>query len=267
ARGNYATINSLNMYYEIHGEGFPLVILHGGFATIGMFFNILPRLSATRQIIAVEQQAHGHTADIERELRFEYMADDTAALLNHLGMKQADIFGYSEGGTVALYLAMRHPGLVRKLALASAIYHPDGYFPGIMDGLRHASPDGFPPIMRESYERVAPDPQGWPRLVAKAANQASEWQGLRPEEVQFINVPALVAVADSDIIRFEHTQELSRLLHAHLVVLPNSDHVSYMVANSEGLLSHLISFLNAPYQKRSEPGVRMAKVKKEGGDS
>ncbi|QBD75077.1 alpha/beta hydrolase [Ktedonosporobacter rubrisoli] len=249
SRGNYAQINGLNMYYEIHGEGEPLLILHGGFATIGMFFNVLPRLSAGRQVIAVELQGHGHTADIERDLRFEYIADDIAALLKHLSIKQTDVFGYSFGGTVALYLAAQHPQLVRKLALASAVYSPEGYLPDILEGLRHATPDGFPPIMREEYERVAPDPQGWPRLIAKAANQISAWQGLRPEEVQAIKAPALVLVADGDIIRHEHTQELSRLLQANLVVLSNSDHASYMVASSEELLAHLSSFLNAPVQE------------------
>jgi pimeloyl-ACP methyl ester carboxylesterase len=234
------------MYYEIHGKGFPLILLHGAFTTIEMFGTLLPQLSSTRQIIAVEQQGHGHTADIDRELRFEHMADDTAALLAHLGIEQTDVFGYSLGGSVALHLALRHPGLVRKLALASTVYDIDGYYPEIREGLKHASPDGFPPVMREAYERVAPKPKGWSALVAKLAKQAASPGGLRPEEVQAINVPALVMIADGDIIRPEHAKELSRLLHTDLVVIPNSDHASYIEEHPDVLLAQLGAFLDAP---------------------
>ena len=127
AAGGYASVNGLNMYYEIHGSGEPLVILHGGMSTIGAFYRILPALAKSRQIIAVEQQGHGHTADIDRPFSFEQMADDTAALLPQLGVKKADVFGYSDGGMVALEMAIRHPELIRKLAISSAVYNMDGY--------------------------------------------------------------------------------------------------------------------------------------------
>lgn len=244
AKGSYVVVNGLAMYYEIHGTGFPLVLLHGAFATIDMFATLLPQLASTRQIIAVELQGHGHTADIERELRFEYLANDTAALLAHLGIEQANVFGYSLGGGVALYLALRHPGLVRKLALASTCYNIDGYYPQIREGLTHATPEGFPPAMREAYERVAPDPKGWPALVAKLAQQAASPGGLRPEDLQAIKVPALVLVADGDIIRPEHAKDLARLLHTDLVVIPNSDHASYLAEPSRVLLAHLRAFLD-----------------------
>jgi pimeloyl-ACP methyl ester carboxylesterase len=245
-KGSYALVNGLEMYYEIHGTGFPLVLLHGTLTTIDMFAALLPLLSSTRQIIAVEQQGHGHTADIERELRFEHMADDTAILLAHLRIEQADVFGYSTGGSVALYLALRHPGLVRKLALASTAYDMDAYYPEIREGLKHASPEGFPPVMREAYERVAPNPKGWSALVAKWAKLAASPGGLRSEDVQSINVPALVMVADGDIIRPEHAKELARLLHTDLVVIPNSDHASYLEEPSPVLLAHLRAFLDPP---------------------
>lgn len=247
ARGSYAVVNGLAMYYEIHGTGFPLVLLHGAFTTIDMFAALLPQLASTRQIIAVELQGHGHTADIKRELRFEYLADDTAALLAHLGIEQADVFGYSLGGSVALYLALQHPGLVRKLALASTCYTLDGYYPEIREGLKQATPEGFPPALREAYERVAPDPKGWPTLVTKLAQQAASPGGLRPEDVQAITVPALVVVADGDIIRPEHAKDLARLLQADLMLIPNSDHASYLAGPSEVLLEHLRAFLDAPF--------------------
>nr|BBH86329.1 oxidoreductase [Thermosporothrix sp. COM3] len=246
SRGSYASVNGLSMYYEIHGSGFPLVLLHGAFTTIEMFAALLPELSSNRQIIAVELQGHGRTADIEREIRLEYLADDVAALLAHLGIAQTDVFGYSMGGSVALYLARRHPGLVRKLALASTAYNLDAYYPEMREGLIHATPEGFPPVMREAYERVAPNPAGWPVLVAKMSRQAASAGGLQPEEVQSINVPTLVIAADGDIIRPECTQELARLLHAELVVLPDSDHASYIVAPPELLLARLSAFFDAP---------------------
>src|ERR671935_3223680 len=121
AHGQYASVNGLTMYYEVHGAGRPLVLLHGALSAIGTSFGkVLPSLAKTRQVIAVEQQAHGHTADIDRPLTYEQMADDTAALLRHLEIGSADVYGYSLGGGVALQLAIRHPELVRKLVLVSA---------------------------------------------------------------------------------------------------------------------------------------------------
>lgn len=247
ARGSYALLNGLAMYYEVHGTGFPLILLHGAFTTLDMFAALLPQLASTQKVVAVELQGHGRTADIEREMRFEYLADDVAALLTHLGIEQADVFGYSLGGGVALYLALRHPGLVRKLALASTCYAIDGYYPEIREGLKHATPEGFPPALYEAYERVAPDSKGWPALVTKLAQQAALPGGLLPEDVQAITVPALVLVADGDIIRPEHARDLAHLLHTDLVVIPDSDHTSYLVEPAEVLLAHLRAFLDAPF--------------------
>jgi pimeloyl-ACP methyl ester carboxylesterase len=122
----YAPINGLSMYYEIYGEGRPLILLHGAYMTIDTMGPILPGLAATRQVIAAEQQGHGHTADIDRPITYEQMADDTAALLAHLDVGEADVFGFSMGGGVALQLAIRHPAVVRRLVVASASYTSDG---------------------------------------------------------------------------------------------------------------------------------------------
>src|SRR4030067_842684 len=122
----YVSANGLNMYYEIHGEGRPLVLLHGAFSAIGTSFGkLLPELAKTRQVIALEVQAHGHTADIDRPLSMEQMADDTAAALQQLGIENADFFGYSTGAGIALQVVIRHPALVRTLVLASVTSHPD----------------------------------------------------------------------------------------------------------------------------------------------
>src|SRR5690606_8589265 len=125
--GDYAAVNGLKMYYEIHGTGDPLVLLHGGFGTASMFEQLIPGLAQTRQVIAAELQGHGHTADIDRPIRIESMADDVAALLAYLGIEKADLFGYSMGGSVALQTTIRHPRLVRKLVIVSAPFKHSGW--------------------------------------------------------------------------------------------------------------------------------------------
>jgi pimeloyl-ACP methyl ester carboxylesterase len=246
--GGYAPVDGLAMFYEIHGAGEPLVLLHGGLSTSGDFDRLVPALAARRRLIAVDRQGHGRTADIDRPLRFDQLADDTAALLRRLGVERADVFGYSVGGTVALELAIRHPDLVRRLALGSAVARMDGYRPDVRDGLRRLTADALPPQLRAAYERVAPQPERWPRLVAKAAEQARTWGGSRPAAIRGITAPALVIVAEHDVVRPEHAAELARWLRAELVVLPDSDHVSYLFDRPEALLARLTAFLDAPIE-------------------
>ena len=160
----YAPVNGLQMWYERHGEGRPLVLLHGNLSTIGVDFGgIIPSLAKGRQVIGVEQQAHGHTADIDRPLSIQQWADDTAALLGHLGIERADLFGYSSGSTVALQLAIEQPQLVGKLVLASASYRLDGLHPGLMDNIQELKPEhlaGTP--FEQDYAKVAPTPATGP---------------------------------------------------------------------------------------------------------
>src|SRR5262249_17294020 len=138
AAGNYASVNGLNMYYEVHGTrsgaGRPLILLHGAMSTIEVDFGkVLPALAENRQVIGIEQQGHGHTADIDRPLSYEQMAEDTAALLRHLNIKNADFFGYSQGGAIAMLVAMRYPELVGKFVFAGGTsYRPEGLYPELM---------------------------------------------------------------------------------------------------------------------------------------
>src|SRR5947208_4957827 len=133
-KSGYAPVNGLEMYYEIHGDGQPLVLLHGAMSGIETSFGaFLPTLAETRQVIAVEMQAHGRTADIDRPLALDQLAEDTAALLRHIGIEKADVFGYSLGAAVALYLALQHPEMVRKLVIASVSYRNDGLHPGLIE--------------------------------------------------------------------------------------------------------------------------------------
>jgi pimeloyl-ACP methyl ester carboxylesterase len=127
--GDYAHVNGLEMYYEVHGTGEPLILLHGGVGAIEMFGEVLPLLAQGRQVIAADLQAHGHTADFDRPLRFESMSDDIRALIEHLGLEEADVMGYSLGGGVALQTVLRHPQVVRKLVLVSTPFSRDGWYP------------------------------------------------------------------------------------------------------------------------------------------
>jgi pimeloyl-ACP methyl ester carboxylesterase len=251
--GGYAAVNGLEMYYETHGSGEPLVMLHGGLSTVDELHRIVPVLAERRRVIAVERQGHGRTADIGRPFRFAQGADDTAGLLRRLGVARADVFGYSVGGTVALELAVRHPALVRTLVLCSAVFSMDGYHPEVRDGLRQLTADALPPQMRDAYERVAPRPADWPTLVAKAAEQARSFVGLPADAIRGVRAPALVFVAQRDVVRLEHAADLARLLRAELVVLPDSDHASYLLDPPDGLLSKLTAFLDTPQPEAGRP--------------
>jgi pimeloyl-ACP methyl ester carboxylesterase len=258
AKTGYASVNGLEMYYEIHGAGQPLVLLHGALMTIEGFEQLLPSLAKTRQVIAVEQQAHGRTADIDRPFRYEQMADDTAALLSELDVEQADFFGYSMGGGIALRVALRHPELVRKLVIAASSYGPDGLYPEVLENIRKLKPEDFEgsPWL-DAYASVAPDPEGWPTLLGKVRELVGEFEGWPPEAIRAIEAPALVIVADSDVVRPEHGVELFRLLgggvpgdvaglpRSQLAVIPGTTHVS-LLGRADWLTPMVTQFLDAP---------------------
>jgi pimeloyl-ACP methyl ester carboxylesterase len=256
--GHYADIHGLSMYYEIHGEGFPLVLLHGGISAIGTSFGkVLPDLARGRKIIGVEQQGHGHTADIDRPLTYEGMANDTIALLSHLGIEQADFYGYSVGAGVATQIAIVRPSLVRKLVLQSFSITLDGLQPGFMesmDAMKVENTLGSP--FAEEYARIAPHPQDWATVFNKTRQLDLDFAGWPPEAFAAIQAPTLILMGDADIIRPEHGVEMLRLLgggenfftagpsRAHLAILPNTNHVS-IADHSEWLVSMITQFLDA----------------------
>ena len=211
-KGSYAQVHGLKMYYEIHGTGKPLVLLPGGVMTISMMGHILLSLAKTRQVIAVELQAHGHTADIDRPLTYEHMADDIAALIKHLGLEHTDAFGFSMGSGVALQTAIRHPEVVRKLVVASVASKRDGVYPEIHALEASFNPDAaFLSQFHEAYVSVAPKPQDWPRLVDKMRSLLAEdydWA----QDVAAIQAPTLIVVGDADTVRPAHAVELFGLL-------------------------------------------------------
>ncbi len=257
--GNYASVNGLEMYYEIHGTGQPLVLLHGAFSAIGTSFgNVLPELAKTRQVLAFEMQAHGHTADIDRPLSMEQMADDTAAALQQLGIENADFFGYSTGGGVILQVAIRHPEIVRKLVLASVAYKLDGVHPGLMEGLAEMKPEMmFGSPWHEEYMRIAPRPEDFATLFAKKTQMDRNLKDVPAEVIESIKSPTLLIIGDSDIIRPEHAVEMFRLLgggvagdvaglpNSQLAILPGTTHVT-LVERADLLVSMITAFLDAP---------------------
>ena len=239
----YTSVNGLQMYYEIHGSGgVPLVLLHGGLMTIELFGAVLPELAKTRQVIAVELQGHGRTADIDRPLRYELMADDVAALIEQLGLGQVDVFGYSLGGGVALQLAIRRPALVRKLVIASAPYATAGWHPDILaaTGLLNAEAAAqmHETPLYQAYAAVTPRPEDWPVLVTKVGALVSGNAGTYDwtAGVKTVKAPTLLIVGDADSVLPEHTEAMFRLIggrvvgdlaplpSAQLAVLPGTAH-------------------------------------------
>ena len=271
-RGNYAPVNGLRMYYEIHGSGRPLVLLHGAYMTIDMMQPLLSGLAEHRTVIAAEPQGHGHTADVDRPLTYEQMADDTAGLLAHLEIDTADVFGYSMGGGAALQLAIRHPGRVRKLVLASAGFRSDAFHAAALEMFPSITPELFAgsPI-EEAYLRTAPNPEDFPRLVEKLTTLDTTEFAWPEEEIRAIAAPTLIVLGDSDGIRLEHAVELfglrgggvmgdlAGLPASQLAVLPGTSHFvppgSGLLDRADWLLAMVPPFLDAPMSAQEpQPG-------------
>jgi pimeloyl-ACP methyl ester carboxylesterase len=255
----YAPVNGLQMYYEIHGEGFPLILIHGAFSGIGTSFErVLPGLAKTHQVIGIELQAHARTADIDRPLLLETLADDVAALLGYLNIKQADLFGYSMGAAVALRVVLQHPKVVRKLILASAAFNANGIHPGLMEGLGNMKPEmmlGSP--WHDEYVRLAPDPDHFAEFFAKKTEMDRQTKDVPAEQIQNIKSPVLIIIGDSDLVRPEHAVEMFRLLgggvfgdlaglpNSRLAILPGTTHVG-VSTRGDWLVSMIDEFLKAP---------------------
>jgi pimeloyl-ACP methyl ester carboxylesterase len=266
-RTGYAPVGDLAMYYEIHGRGRPLVLLHGAYMTIDLIGPIVPELAKTRQVIAVELQGHGHTADVDRPLTYEQMADDTAALMRTLEIEPADVFGYSMGGGVSLQLAIRHPAVVRKLIVASASFTSGGMHPAALDMFPSITPELFAgsPI-EQAYLQTAPNPGDFPKLVEKVTQLDTTPYAWPQQEIANIAAPTLIVLGDSDGVRLEHAVELFRLLgggvmgdlqglpSSQLAVLPGTAHYVPpgfgLLDRAEWLLAMIVPFLDGPDPSR-----------------
>lgn len=228
----YAPVNGLRMYCEIHGnpakDGVPLVLLHGGGSTIETSFGkLIPLVSRTRRVIAFEQQGHGHTADVDRPFSFGQSAEDAVALLRHLHVAKADFLGYSNGGHIALEIALGHPELVRSLILESVFFSREGTDPQFWQSFDHAKLDDMPLDLRNAYLATAPHPEQLPSFFAKSVQRMREFKGWTPAQLQTIRAPTLLVLGDRDIVRVEHAAQMQHLLpDARLAVLPAADHLA-----------------------------------------
>jgi len=247
----YAPVNGLRLYYEIHGPADPaqppLVLLHGGGDTIGTSFGrLLPVLARARRVIAFEQQGFGHTADIAgRPFGFEQSADDTAALLDYLHLDRADLCGFSNGGTIALQVAIRHPRVVRRLVAISTFFSHDGGSPAFWDSFANVQLQDMPKELRDAYVRVAPHPENLQSFFDKCVQRMRDFPDIPAETLRAIAAPTLVICGDADVVRPEHAVELTRLLpHAQLAILPGTGHMTLMTQTD--LLGPMIgAFLDA----------------------
>jgi pimeloyl-ACP methyl ester carboxylesterase len=253
--GDYAQIGGLRMYYEVHGEARegrpPLVLLHGAGSTIDTTYGeLIPLLTGDRQVVGVEEQGHGHTPSIDRPFTFENSADDVAALLGQLGIAQADVVGFSNGGGVALKLATRHPALVRRLVLASAPFRRDGMVEGFWDGMEHASLEAMPAVYQDAYRSIDPDPRHLRQMFDLDRVRMLTLEDWPDEELAAVAAPTLVVAGDQDVITVEHAAALARLIPGgRLLVLPGN-HGDYLgeVAASAGDTALL--HLTAPFLVR-----------------
>jgi pimeloyl-ACP methyl ester carboxylesterase len=255
----YAPVNGLQMYYEIHGEGEPLLLMHGAYGTIDLWGPILETLAQNHQVIAIEPQGHGHTADIDRPIRYETMTDDAAALLGHLGVERADVVGYSMGGGVALQLAMRYPELVRKVVPLSVSYSTEGTYSEVWAMIDQITPEVFAGSpFEEAYMRNAPNPEDWPVLVEKLVDLDRQVYAWPEDEIREIAAPMLFIIGDSDVVTPEHAVALFRLLgggvpgdltglpKSQLAIIPGTTHITMGIDGARFWLPMVEAFLAAP---------------------
>jgi pimeloyl-ACP methyl ester carboxylesterase len=240
----YAPANGLQLYYEVHGSGRPVVLLHGGLLTIDVNFgSMLAPLAASRQVIAVELQGHGHTADTDREMTIEALASDVIALLDHLGVAEADFFGFSLGALVAYAVALGAPSRVGKLIVASADpYRPPGRESAPLDDHLMPTADDFQ-MMRDANVAVAPDPGHFDEFAAKNAKMVHEFPGWT-EELRSLRAPTLLIFGDHDFSPLPDVFELFGLLpNAQLAVLPGTTHMGVLRQSGE-VLALITAFLD-----------------------
>jgi pimeloyl-ACP methyl ester carboxylesterase len=259
----YAPVNGLKMYYEVHGSGDPVVLLHGSFMTItNNWIGWIVELSKTRKVIALEMQGHGRTADIKRDFSYENLADDVAALLDYLKIPSANLIGYSMGGGVAMQCAIRHPQKVRKVVSISAVFRHDGWVKEALDGFPQITPETFKgsPIETE-YKKLSPTPNEFPNFVKRFIAIDLKPYDFGADKLKATKAPMFFIHSDADGVRLEHISEMFRLKGdeifgdmrprsaSRLAILPNTTHVTLMERMSI-IVPMVNDFLDAKPQKQ-----------------
>jgi pimeloyl-ACP methyl ester carboxylesterase len=262
----YAPVNGLKMYYEVHGKGDPVVLLHGSFMTItNNWTDMIPRLSKSRRVIAVEMQGHGRTADIDRAFSYESLADDVAALLDHLKIKQADVLGYSMGGGVAMQVAIRHPAKVRRVVSISAVFRHDGWVTEALEAFPRMDPAMFKGSpMEAEYKKLSPTPDKFDTFVRRVIQMDIAPYDFGAGKLKATKAPILFIHGDADGVRLDHIAEMFRLkgdevfgdmrprAESRLAILPNTTHVTLM--NKLDVIVPMVNdFLDAQPQKANPP--------------
>ena len=232
-------VNGMRMYYEVSGQGDPIVVLHGAYMSIAAMGAIIPRLAETHQVYAIEMQGHGRTTDIDRPITYQHLADDVAAFMDAVGLDRADVFGYSMGAAAGLQLAIRHPEKVDQLVAASVSYDESGWQPEMVAMIPQMSPEMFVGSpMETAYRELSPNPEGFRAFVEKLIaleHEPMEWE----EEVRNLEAPVLLIAGDADVVTLEHTVAMFRLLgggamgdmgqplpSSRLAILPATSHTA-----------------------------------------
>lgn len=257
AESGYADVNGLKLYYEVYGEGKPIVLLHGSYMNIPLnWSHIIPLLAKDRKVIVAEMQGHGRTKDIPRELSYEGMSDDVSGLLKHLKIDSADILGYSMGGGVAFQVAIRHPEQVRRLVVLSGTYRHDGWWSDVEAMYATINADMFKgtPIQKQ-YDSLGNDPAHFPEFVKKVISidlKPYDWS----TDAKNIQAPIFMAIGDADGVRYEHALELFRakgggkmgdihgLPKSRLAILPGTTHIG-MMQQTDYLIPMITDFLDS----------------------
>ena len=247
----YADINGLHLYHETHGdEGTPLVLLHGGVMTIELTYaSLLPTLEQHHRVVTVDFQAHGRTADIDRDLTYANLASDVVALLDHLGVEHAHVIGHSMGGGTALELAVNHPGRVRSVVPISASVRPEGMHPDLADPSTYATSTRMPTQqdfadMAAAYAAVAPHPERFDDLPARSMTSVNDWTGWTDEQLAGITAPMLIVVGDHDFTTAGHAAVMQELIPgSQLAILPGTTHMQ-APRRSDLLVPMLAAFLD-----------------------
>jgi pimeloyl-ACP methyl ester carboxylesterase len=259
--GGRVEVNGMQMYYEVSGQGQPLIVLHGAYMNIPSMGAIIPKLAATHKVYAVEFQGHGRTTDIDRPITYPNLADDVAAFMDAVGLQKADVFGYSMGAAAGLQLAIRHPDKVNKLIAASGAYDAEGWQPEFKAFIPQMTVEMFVGMpFAEEYRKLAANPDGFPTLVEKLIALEKEpmaWEA----DVKAIKTPVLVITGDADVATLEHSVALFRLLGggvmgdmgkplpaSRLAVLPATSHTA-VITQTDLLIAFIEPFLKGETPK------------------
>lgn len=253
-RNGYSEVNGLKMYYEIYGQGEPLILVHGGGSTIQTNFEkIIPLLAKNKKVIAVELQAHGRTNDRNTDSSFEQDADDIATLLKNLNIDKADFLGFSNGGTTTLQLAIRHPAIVNKLIVCSALAKRNGAPDWFWGFMKQAKLENMPKQLRDGYKKVAADTNGLQIMHDRDAKRMVNFKDIPDEQIQSIKAPTLIIIGDKDVVTPEHAIELNRqITNSALAIVPggHGDYIGEITTlkpdfkESDLVVSMIEKFLN-----------------------